>query len=49
MVKVLYGNQITKPVAKTIVCPPQSVNKPSLLKTIPIQFIEHAEVELMPT
>ena len=41
--------QTNRAVAKVIVCSPQTVSKASLPKTIPKEFVEHEEVELMPT
>jgi hypothetical protein len=42
------NSESTQDVAKTIGNSPETDSKASLLKTTPIQFTEHAEVDLVP-
>ena len=46
---VLWKLQTVQAVVKTIDCSPQTVSKALLLKTTPIQLIEHGEVKLVPS
>ena len=41
--------QTNQTISKAISCSPQTVGKALLLKTTPIQLIEHREVELVST